>query len=763
VATRTFLNSEAFKDAQNLLRPPQQVPTADLWGDSPYLSQAFSDWLSESILKRLQECPHWLSAMPIAIGSWGRGELAPTSDLDVIFCGPEDDVTLFLEEIKERGIDLKYRYPKNKVDWSEANDGRGATIFEINALFAARPFTEEAKVALELQKQRVLKNKKSFRKKLLKEFMLERGRRNQRYDSITNYLEPQIKFGPGGLRDIQQALMIAEWYGEFLEPVGEIINSLEQIKGYFLTLRQKLHLLGYGDVLVAQSQKDLAQWFGYSSSADFMRELQKILFQVSFYCDLIFEICSRGKVFSPPVFESAKDLLDFLKKDPSLTVQYAVQKYKKVKDLAYHKDLKKFLSMDVSGEALNALFRTRTLSKIVPDFRKIEGVVQHDQYHRYTVDAHIHQAVKKVREFYFKPASLGKLKPLVKDFKDYDWQILLWSALYHDIGKGRDKDHSLEGKNCVEKDFEKLGLSKMLQTEVAWMVEQHLLLSTAAFRQDPHSPEVWKILADKSAHGERLRRLTIFTAADIQATNPDAWTTWKEKLLLGLVHAMETPQSSRFFELKKSFVKHKISEEFLHLIDSGLFNSLSVASITRDLKSLQKQKTRAQKTDEVSFVKGSEGLWVRFYDPKDREGLFLEYVTRLWQAGAVIDHAYVHTIENFGVYDWFKIRSSHKLPVLQKMIAKTAQKITLKNDIKLLDVALVSESNVEWVVSFRGLDKKGVLLASAAALHSLGLHIRWAKIHTWGRQIEDIFAIHPTKNRTAQEWTQELKNRLIES
>lgn len=728
-----------------------------MWEGQVFPSQDFSAWLAVNIESQLRKCKHWLAAQPIAIGTWGRGELAPGSDLDVIFCGSESDVTALLEELKEKNIELKYRFAKNKDDWSEDTN-----IFEINALFSGNPFTREAAGALQVQKQKILLKKKSFRRELLKQFESERKKRNHRYDSITNYLEPQVKFGPGGLRDIQQALMIADWYGEILEPLKPTIHSLQQIKGFFLTVRQKLHLLGYGDVLVAQSQRDLAQWFGYSSHAEFMRELQKILFKVSFYCDLIFEVCGRGKVFKPQVLKSGKSVLEALKKDPCLSTQYAVMQYQKQKDLLYVANFKNLLSVETTDATMSALFRTRTLSKIIPEFKKIEGVVQHDQYHRYTVDAHIHQAVRKVREFYSKPVSLGKLRPFIKNFKKFDWDILLWTALYHDMGKGREKDHSAEGKLIVEKDFEKLGLSKTLQSEVAWLVEQHLLLSTAAFRQDPHSPDVWRLLADKGAHGERLRRLAIFTAADIQATNPDAWTSWKERLLCGLVDAMEAPQGSRFLELKSEFVKHKISEDLLQKIDGGLLNSISASSLAKDLKRILPTK-KAKLTASIEFIKGQDGLWVRFYDPLDRDGLFLEYVTRLWQSGAVIDHAYVHTIEGLGVYDWFKIRTDLKRPILQKLIAKDPQKTHLKTAPKMLDVALVSESNVEWVVSFRGLDKKGVLLAAATCLHSLGLQIRWAKIHTWGRQIEDIFAISPTNNRSAIEWTQELRKRLVDS
>jgi [protein-PII] uridylyltransferase len=752
VATRTFLNSEDFKKAQSVLLPPLELPSAEMWIGQDFPASVFSAWLALNIETQLRQCPHWMSAQPIAIGSWGRGELSPDSDLDIIFCGTEENVRAVLEEVKEKNIDLKYRFAKDREDW-----GKDSNIFEINALFSGHPFSREAADALDEQKNKILSKKKSFRRKLLKEFQAERKKRNKRYDSITNYLEPQIKFGPGGLRDIQQALMIAFWYSDILGSVEYIVDSLTQIKGYILTLRQKLHLLGYSDVLVAQSQRELASWFGYESHADFMQELQKILFKVSFFCDLIFEICDSGQELQVEQLKNGKAIVHALKNNPTMSVQYSISRMKKTKELQYLPEFKQLMKMDTSDATINALFRTRALSKILPEFKKIEGIVQHDQYHRYTVDAHILQALKKVRDFHNKKKTLGKMSVLAKKFDTFDWQVLLWAALYHDIGKGREKDHSLEGKGIVERDFEKLKLPKSLAVEVAWMVEHHLLLSMAAFRQDPHSPEVWRVLFDKGAHGVRLRRLAVFTAADIQATNPDAWTSWKEKLLLGLVNAVETPQGSRFLELKIHFGKHKLDESLIEKIDGGLLNTIVPTVLVKDLK-----KMHSQKTASIEFLKSENEQWVRFFDPHDRDGLFLEYVTRLWQSGAVIDHAYVQTIENFGVYDWFKIRSSKDVSILRKSISTVPKTLDPEATVKFLDVALVSESPNEWVLSFRGLDKKGVLLSAASTLHSLGLQIRWAKIHTWGRQIEDIFAITPTNNRSAVEWTQELKKRLID-
>jgi len=743
-----------------LLLPPIALPSGDLWDGQPFPAQDFSSWLALNLEGRLRASPSWKASHPIAIGSWGRGELCPLSDLDVFLTGDEAEVTRLLEDTAKMGLDLKYRFPKNKNDWSE-----GGNVFETNALFWARPFTREAATALQEQKTRVYNTRKKFRAQLLKEFLVERAKRNQRHDSMTNYLEPQLKFGPGGLRDMQQALMIGFWYHEKFAGHSDIFPALQQLKGFLLTVRQKLHLSGFFDTIVAPSQADLARWFGFKTSADFMREIQKSLTRVSFYADLIFEIAStpEAALKKSKDFKTSHDIFATLKKDPSLIQQVKVLHNISKLPMEYDPAFKKIFQIDSSEKVLHALFRSQLIAAVLPEFKKVMGVVQHDQYHRYTVDAHIFQAVRRAKRVYEKPSLIGKLAALTKTFKKNDWDILLWTALYHDIGKARGKDHSQEGKLIAEKDLTALGFPKTFVAEIAWMAENHLMLSIAAFKKDPHSPEVWQDLLEKGIHGERLRRLAVFTAIDIYATNPEAWTSWKEKLIFDLVQSIETPQVHRFRELKDAFNKNKIDESLLNVLDQGLMSSLPLSELLRDVKRWQKGNL-----EPVAIVSNKKhGTWVRFHHKKDQPGLFLEFVLRLWQAGLVIHHAYIHTHEKYGVYDWFEIKTDKNKAMLKKILEsakpqETPQTSAQNAVAKLDEVALVSESEQEWVFSFRGTDKKGVLVSAAQTLHDLGLQIRWAKIHTWGRQVDDVFGISPAESSAAAPWTLELQKRLVE-
>jgi [protein-PII] uridylyltransferase len=753
VATRTFLNPEDLLTAAEVLLPPVVPPSGDLLEGQPFPAQDFSSWLNLAIESRLRGNPLWVKSHPIAIGSWGRGELCPQSDLDVVFCGEESVVSELTAQLEKENLPIKFRYPKNRNDWSE-----GGNVFETNALFWARPFTKEAAVALQEQKKKIFKNKKSFRNKLLKEFEKERARRNHRYDSMANYLEPQLKFGAGGVRDIQQALMIWFWFPEKMVQYNEVFAILQQLKGFLVTIRQKMHLLGYGDSLVAPAQFELAKWFGYKSQSDFMRELQKVLERVSFYTDLIFEVAGAKATDQAMAkeFSSPKEAIRLLKKDHSLQMQARVL-HNISKEFKYEHQFLQIFNIDSSETLLRALFRSQLIQGVLPEFSKVHGVVQHDQYHRFTVDAHIFQAVRRVKRIYEKPALIGKLATITKAFKKQDWEILLWSALYHDLGKARGKDHSIEGKALVEADLPNFNFSKAFVSEVAWMVENHLVLSTAAFRKDPHSPQLWAELFAKGIHGERLRRLAVFTATDIYATNPEAWTPWKEKLLFNLVKSIETPQGNKFLELKTQSEKFKLDDSVLQILDQGLLTSVPIKNLVKDLHDWQNGKIAPV----LAVNYKTYGMWVRFYNKTDQSGLFLQYVSRLWQAGVVIHHAYIHTHDKYGVYDWFEIKTTKNLQQIRRILEQEVKVSEIKDAGLLAEVKLITESEKEWVWSFRGQDKKGVLVAAARALHDLGLHIRWAKIHTWGRQVDDVFGVIPDKKASPIEWTQQLSKRLV--
>jgi [protein-PII] uridylyltransferase len=288
--------------------------------------------------------------------------------------------------------------------------------------------------------------------------------------------------------------------------------------------------------------------------------------------------------------------------------------------------------------------------------------------------------------------------------------------------------------------------------DVCWIVEEHLALSAAAFRENPHSPKTWRGLADKGVSGRRLALLAVFTIVDIRATNPEAWTPWKERLLHELVAQLERPETDSMVSFAQALRKSGIrwNDTILETVDPFLVGTLPAKLLAEDIKSvsvLRSKEASSEETPKVVRLRGGKQTWIRFHSRRDLPGLFLKYVNRLAAVGLSVRHASIHTHPEIGVYDWFEVKTTKAAPQISKMLTAVSKSeaggASSSNGVRFDAVELVTEDPAEWVVSFRGRDQQGALAEAARALFEEGAEIRWAKVHTWGRQIDDVFGIAP--------------------
>lgn len=747
MATRTFVNQAQVEEGLQILK--SQGP------------MALSKKLGELLEARLSAHPNWRLSKPYKLGSWSRGELSAKSDIDLLFVGEEHHVQELVNDLQKEGIKIRYRVPADMNDWTV-----NVEAFDVLALISAVPFYSEDLAALTRQQELILKRGLKYKKQLFRTMMKERNERAVRYDSIATYLEPNLKYGPGGLRDLEQGLMIHALFADRFDH-AKVLKKLHGLKIELMKIRHFLHLSGANDVLVSGLQHEAAGFLNFENTHSFMSTLSRQLADVSFYADLIAEIAQSPQKDIAEIdnFDQAVRLLHA---KPTLQTQYQIRSQKI--DVGAKKKLgavfMRYFNTKMSDGFLQGLFRSKILSVAIHNLDRLRGHVQHDQYHRYSVDAHTLQAVREVLRVKARPQRLGRLSKVVNKLTPADWDVLLWSALYHDLGKGLKGDHSTVGADIVKRDFIDFGLSLELTRQVIWMVQNHLLLSGAAFRQNPHAAKTWSELFSRGVKGARLLRLAVFTAIDIKATNPDAWNDWKERLLFELTQSMQSPKANSLSELLEVAEKKKVrlDRAFIENLDSRVIESVSKTVLLKDYI----EATKAKESLPPLIVRNKKNeIWVRLHERKDQPGLFLAFTKLLHSLGLSVQEAFVQTYEDIGAYDWFKVKSSKSLPQLRTMLKNSAP-LTAKGVENLsLDVVcfqnieLVSQDEGSAILSFRGKDQRGALLAAAHALYNLNLEIRSAKVHTWGRQIDDVFTVR--KQGAIEGAVKKLGDRLVKA
>lgn len=745
---RTFLDEEQWQKAQEIFPPIFWTPNGDVRFATYFGASQFSSWLSVELENKLKSFSGFTECEPISLGSWSRGELSPNSDIDLLFSGDAEKVKDLVDRLQQAGLRIRYRVPADPEDWTV-----GVQSFDVLALWKAKPLSSAAAAKLFRQQKILWERKKTLRIQILKDLVRERKERAERFNSISNYLEPNLKYGPGGLRDIEQAQQICELFAEKFQNASHALEIFHYYKTYFLTLRQKLHLMGCGEILVNTAQFDLAKVFNFETHKDFMRDLERGLSRTYFYAEWVFAMATsspkKREQAQALVLKKPQDLFQALKQDSSPLVQHRVREAldevlplkKRLKSKLWAgKVLNEMLAPQVSRDVVQGVFQSRLIDKILPSIKHLVGYVQHDQYHRYTADIHIMQACMLMKDLYNTPAKLGALRSLHNEMKSEDWRVLSWACLYHDLAKGLEADdHSDLGVEIVKRDFKGYGFTPEFTDEVAWIVQNHLELSIAAFRKNPRARSTWEDLQAKGVHGRRLKRLAIFTVIDICATNPEAWNDWKARLLKELVDSLESESTRNYFSVKQFLQKKKLKdiENLLQDFDVFLLESLPSGVLAADLK-----KTKDADADLAPLVfKEGKELWVRFHAKSDRPGLLAEYVQQLYSLGAGIRHASVQTLPGVGVYDWFQI-SSQKNPVTLEKMLKNSKMLEMKVPVVSYDeISWVSLDQDENVLAFTGKDQPGFLTSATSVLASLGLSIRSARVHTWGQQVNDLFTL----------------------
>ena len=584
--------------------------TADLRGEVAAARQA----LRESFLRRpnprallAEHCQLvdrtvtavWSEIAPVrdaalvATGGYGRGELYPSSDIDLLVLlanDPSEAEREALERLIGRfwdiGLEIGHSV-RTVADCIEASAGDitiRTTLLEARFLAGSRKLFRElnAEVHKAVDPVAFFKAKK-----------LEQEQRHAKHQDSPYALEPNLKEAPGGLRDLHVIQWIARASGmgrrwadlvsHGLLERGEA-RQLAQLESHLQDLRIRLHYLAgrREDRLVFDLQSALAGQLGhkdtasrrasetmmqrYYQTAKVVTQLNTILLQ-----NLEARLAPRPDTEPRSLnerFEVRSELLHIKRegtfaKQPSAILECFLL-------MMQHPELR-----GMTARTLRALWRARLLvnaefrrdptarllflhilqqprgivhefrrmnqygilGRYLPEFGKIVGQMQHDLFHVYTVDQHILMVLRNLRRFTMPEFAHEFPLPseLMNGF-EHRW-LLYVAALYHDIAKGRGGDHSTLGAADVRRFATQHQLSREDRELVEFLVERHLAMSHVAQKQDVYDPEVVQRFAELVGTERRLVALYLFTVADVRGTSPKVWNAWKGKLLEDLFRA----------------------------------------------------------------------------------------------------------------------------------------------------------------------------------------------------------------------------------
>lgn len=534
----------------------------------------------------------------VAVGGYGRGELAPFSDIDLLFLLPRDkteQTERFAEDILYFLWDMNIKVGHSVHTVQECIEAAQTDPTLSTALLERRHLVGNKRVYEALTIHHSRKIKSTMASEFLKEKLAERKARHKKQGTSRYVLEPNIKEGKGGLRDLQTIV----WLGRFLYDIDGLnglsekgiftqaeISKFEKAHSFLWSLRCALHsLVGRGEERLSfDVQQELAVQMNYRGQTRPRRieRLMKHYFMVARDVGILTRtffaaLHSDRKGHSYSAFSQTNKMVEgFIVEgnqinfdatralDPLdlLRIFHVSQKEK----LPIHPDALRIITLSL--KLINKAFRSRAdanetflailthphhpaqtlhtmnevgiLGRFLPEFNKIAGLMQFNMYHSYTVDAHTILTLDILAQI-----ERGELKKDVPVATRIIHQIQSRRALYvamllHDIAKSRDGDHSIEGAKVALQLCPALGLSAEETETVSWLIQEHLTMSKTAFSRDVNDPQTAQDFAKIVQSPERLRLLLVLTIADIRGVGPNVWNGWKASLLRDLYWRTES-------------------------------------------------------------------------------------------------------------------------------------------------------------------------------------------------------------------------------
>ena len=535
----------------------------------------------------------------VAVGGYGRGELAPHSDLDLLFllAGP---VTARQETVISRILyclwNLGFRVGQATRTLDEAIDSARSDMTIRTAVLEARLLAGDRNLFRTFRRRFKTSVVTGSDAAFVRAKLEERDRRHLKTGDSRYVLEPDVKEGKGGLRDLHVLVWIARYLYpirgiEDLVPSGVLsraeLSRFRRAADFLNRVRCHLHFLSgrAEERLTFDLQTDIARRMGFSDARN-QRAVERFMKR---YFLATRDVGGLSRIFAAVIAEqhggqprsawvseaeavdgfpvsggmiSIRNRRHFEDSPGDLVRMFHVsqkrridihpralwlmtQSLARIDDSLRHDEEANGLFMDILTTrddplgTLQAMNEAGVMGRFLPDFGRVVAQMQHDMYHVYTVDEHSVRAVGILAaiergEIADELPLATRVFPLILQRR-----VLYLAVLLHDIAKGRGGDHSVLGAEVANNLAPRLGFTPEETETVAWLVRYHLIMSNTAFRRDLDEPRTIDGFAGTVQSIERLRLLLVLTVADIRAVGPRVWNNWKGDLLRELYYRAE--------------------------------------------------------------------------------------------------------------------------------------------------------------------------------------------------------------------------------
>jgi len=781
----------------------------------------------------------------VAIGGYGRRELSPASDIDLMFLtsvGRMKEAKAFAAGLLCLlwDLGLKVGHSLRSID-DCVKTARHDTIIATSML-EARYLAGDRDLFHHFYET-------FFSKIVSKNLQVFLQKVNSNKEDVGPYLsEPNIKTSPGGLRDIHRMKWVAlpRYRTNSLSKLYQLgrlttleYQGLTEARNFLWRIRNELHFRNTDDQLTTERQEEIAAFTHFESRREFMRHYYRMAGTIADVTSSFIRVATpktpwqrfvarfQKKRIDPDfylsqdaLFPSVSNLDQFFEQDENLLRLFLVAKdHKKI----IHSSVMEVLQQlkVYSGEApalspqsgeifrrllskpggitatLRIMHQTRVLWRIIPEFSRIDCLMQESRSHFFTTDEHTFRAISAAEQLLHEPGPIGKIYAEIQR-KD----ILHLALLLHDIGKGQGEDHSAYGAAVANAVSHRLGYVEEECTLLTFLVHQHLLFSEVAFYRDFTNEPILLTFARAVGRPETLKMLLVLTCSDIQAVAPGMLTSWKEEMLLKLYDEALVILSGEGMETTGI----EIIRSRLHEASRGKYPEVWHADVARALNPRYLAVTPLEKIKgDISalFRLLTEPIQVvaRYDDDRktteytlytiDVPGLFLTMTGVLAARGLSILGAQVFTHDNGMVVDTFSVEdpNTHGPPPPKWIEAISQDMKRVLGGVETIEALFKKgqryphgaaragtslpaqvevdneSSHLFTIIDIFAPDLSGLLYKIAKILFDLGLSVHSAKISTRLDQIVDVFYVQgPSLVKiTDPEEIQKIKSRLTEA